>query len=222
MNKVKITGVFMGVEFSHETHREKCYTGFISTRRNSGIEDMIPITISERLLSEVVETGQRMTIEGEFRSYNKIIDNKNRLILSVFVKAISEPESQEDEDEVELQGFICKIQGLRTTPNGKKIADFTLAVNRVTGRSDYIPCIVWGDKAQYLSTFPIGTEINLLGRIQSREYNKMTSDGVKTKVAYELSVSELGKVEPDTVDLDEEAFDCSDLFSDIDNDDDNK
>lgn len=215
MNKVKLTGVFMGVEFSHETHREKFYTGYINTKRKSGVEDLIPITISERLLKEVADKGQKCTIEGEFRSYNKMVDGHNRCILSVFVKNIFEDEG-DDENIIELEGFICKTSKMRLTPQNRRITDIIVAVNRRSGKSDYLPCIIWGDKASYVETFPVGTEVSLLGRIQSRQYDKVTDNGIEKRVAYEISVSEIcRKMNEDDYDELFSTIETEDLFADV-------
>ena len=215
MNKVKLTGVFMGVDFSHESHKEKFYTGYVGCKRNSGVDDIIPITISERLLNDQLTKGQRISLEGEFRSYNKYVDGKNRCILSVFVRSISDP-AEQDFNQIELEGYICKNSECRTTPQNRRITDVIVAVNRLTKKSDYIPCIVWNDKAEYVSTFPTGTEVSILGRIQSRNYDKKTSDGhIETRTAYEVSISEIGKIDPICDDVDFNDDDFSDIFEDL-------
>lgn len=213
MNKVKLTGVLMGLDFSHESHKEKFYTGYIATKRTSGIDDVVPVTISERILDNNVINSQRISIEGEFRSYNKFVDGKSRCVLSVFVKSFSEP-TEKDENIIELQGFICKNSECRVTPQNRRITDIIVAVNRLTKKSDYIPCIVWNDKAEYVSKFDVGTEVSVVGRVQSREYNKVISDGsIQKRIAYEVSISEIGKVEPDELEELEDFEDLDDLFS---------
>lgn len=213
MNKVKLTGVLMGLEFSHESHKEKFYTGYVAVKRNSGIEDIVPVTISERLLEASLNNSQRISVEGEFRSYNKFIDGKSRCILSVFVKYINEP-TEKDENIIELEGFVCKNSEYRITPQNRKITDLIIAVNRLTRKSDYIPCIVWNDKAEYVSKFDVGTEVSIVGRIQSREYNKVLSDGsIQKRTAYEVSISEIGRV--DHTDDFDPFEDVDDLFSDL-------
>lgn len=208
MNKVKLTGVLMGLEFSHESHKEKFYTGYVAVKRNSGIEDTVPVTISERLLETSLNNSQRISVEGEFRSYNKFIDGKSRCILSVFVKYINEP-TENDENIIELEGFVCKNSEYRITPQNRKITDLIIAVNRLTRKSDYIPCIVWNDKAEYVSKFDVGTEVSIVGRIQSREYKKVLSDGsIQKRTAYEVSISEIGRVDH---------TDDFDPFEDVDN-----
>ena len=57
--------------FSHEIYGEKFYIFDLSVPRLSGNADIIPITISERLLlEEDLSIGKNIIIEGQFRSYN--------------------------------------------------------------------------------------------------------------------------------------------------------
>ena len=70
-----------------------------------------------------------------------------------------------------------------------------LAVNRSYGKSDYIPCITWGRTARYAANLKIGDRVQLVGRFQSRAYQKQLPDGTAlNKVAYEVSVSRLSTV----------------------------
>ena len=188
--------------FSHEIYGEKFYSFDLSVPRLSGNDDIIPITISERLLvEEDLEIGKKVVIEGQFRSYNSYENERNRLVLTVFAKEIKFAENQEEEievskenstNEVILNGFICKKPIYRQTPFGREISDLLLAVNRAYNKSDYIPCIAWGRNARFCQNIPVGTEVKILGRVQSRKYEKKYEDGkVETKIAYEVSVSSL-------------------------------
>jgi len=189
-------------EYSHEIYGEKFYIFNLSVPRLSGNADDIPITISERLfLDEDLITGKNVIIDGQFRSYNSYENGKNRLVLTVFAKEIKFLEEQEEEfrptkdntsNEVVLNGFICKKPIYRKTPFGREIADILLAVNRAYNKSDYIPCIAWGRNAKFCENVPVGTEVNIIGRIQSRIYEKKFEDGTSiTKIAYEVSVASL-------------------------------
>lgn len=194
--------------FSHEIYGEKFYSFDLSVPRLSGNDDIIPITISERLLiSDDLEIGKKVIIEGQFRSYNSYVNEKNRLVLTVFAKEIKFSENQEEEievskenstNEVVLNGFICKKPIYRQTPFGREISDLLLAVNRAYNKSDYIPCIAWGRNARFCENIPVGTEVKVLGRVQSRKYEKKYEDGTsEVKVAYEVSVSSLEVVNND-------------------------
>lgn len=188
--------------FSHEIYGEKFYLFDLSVPRLSGNADNIPITISERLLlEEDLEIGKNIIIEGQFRSYNSFENEKNRLVLTVFAKEIKFAENQEEEfkptkentsNEVILDGFICKKPIYRKTPFGREIADVLLAVNRAYNKSDYIPCIAWGRNARFCENIPVGTEVRIVGRVQSRQYEKKYEDGTsEMKIAYEVSVASL-------------------------------
>lgn len=188
--------------FSHEIYGEKFYIFDLSVPRLSGNADMIPVTISERLLTmKDIAIGSKLEIDGQFRSYNSYDQEKNRLILTVFAKDINFLENQEDEvevsseiisNEVTLDGYICKKPIYRKTPFGREIADILLAVNRAYNKSDYIPCIAWGRNARFSENIPVGTEVRIIGRVQSRQYEKKYEDGTsEVKIAYEVSVASL-------------------------------
>lgn len=196
-------------KFSHEIYGEKFYTFDLSVPRLSGNADMIPITISERLFKDdEIKVGTKVRVKGQFRSYNSYENEKNRLILTVFTKDIEILENQEAEiiaskdfisNEVELVGYICKPPIYRQTPFGREIADILLAVNRAYNKSDYIPCIAWGRNAKFCETVAVGTEIKIVGRVQSRQYEKKHEDGtIENRVAYEVSVATLEVINKET------------------------
>lgn len=208
----KITGE---KKFSHEIYGEKFYSFGLSVPRLSGNSDVIPVTISERLFREdelVLE--KKVKITGQFRSYNSYENERNRLILTVFAKDIEFLANQEEEvvaskdlvsNEVVLIGYICKTPIYRQTPFGREIADVLLAVNRAYNKSDYIPCITWGRNARYCSKMGVGTEVKVVGRIQSRSYEKKYEDGTtEQKVAYEVSISNLEVLEEKLIENSEE------------------
>ena len=131
---------------------------------------------------------------------------KETNVLIVFAKDVIEvEENEEDSDivkkesitnEVVLIGFICKKPIYRQTPFGREIADILLAVNRAYNKSDYIPCIAWGRNARFSQNLEVGTKVKVVGRVQSREYEKKYEDGTsEVKVAYEVSIGSLEIVE---------------------------
>ena len=198
-NQVTIMGkVATEFSFSHEVFGEGFYMVEVEVKRLSNSEDRIPLMISERLIDVTQDyTGEYIMVHGQFRSYNRHEEQKNRLVLSVFVREISFMEEEPDgtkTNSIWLDGYICKEPIYRKTPLGREIADLLLAVNRPYGKSDYIPCICWGRNARYASGFEVGEHVQLLGRIQSREYVKRISDTeTERRVAYEVSVSKLEK-----------------------------
>ena len=186
--------------FSHEVFGEGFYMLEISVRRLSNSYDVIPLMISERLIDVTQDyRGETIAVSGQFRSYNRHEEKKNRLVLSVFVRELEfaeeEPESSRT-NQIFLEGYICKMPVYRKTPLGREIADLLVAVNRPYGKSDYIPCICWGRNARYASGFEVGAHIQLWGRIQSREYTKKISEEeIERRIAYEVSVSMLEFIE---------------------------
>ena len=184
-------------KYSHEIYWEKFYIFNLEVVRLSSTVDIIPITISERLLTGInLEMGKSLKIEGQFRSYNNYENEKNKLILTVFAKEIAEANLEENKEEVsnevKLVGYICKKPIYRQTPFGREIADILLAVNRAYNKSDYIPCIAWGRNARFCENMEVGTEVRLTGRVQSRIYEKKHEDGtVEERVAYEVSIASL-------------------------------
>ena len=202
-NHLRLVGkVTSEKRFSHEIYGEKFYIFDLSVPRLSGNADIIPVTISERLLTiQDVTIGANLQIDGQFRSYNSYDNEKNRLILTVFVKDIQFlEESEENEEtrkenvsnEVILDGYICKKPIYRKTPFGREISDILLAVNRAYNKSDYIPCIAWGRNAKYVSELSVGTKVNIVGRIQSREYQKHLDTGETiSRIAYEVSINKI-------------------------------
>ena len=196
-NQVTIMGVVAsGFTYSHEVFGEGFYMADVLVKRLSNSNDRIPLMISERLIDVTQDyTGEAIEVSGQFRSYNRHEEQKNRLVLSVFVREVEFIDEELDgakTNHILLEGYICKKPVYRKTPLGREIADLLLAVNRPYGKSDYIPCICWGRNARYASGFEVGEHVQILGRIQSRDYVKKISETeTQTRTAYEVSVSKL-------------------------------
>ncbi len=196
-NQVSIVGeIVSDFHFSHEVYGEGFYVVDVSVNRLSNIMDYIPVMISERLIDvEGDYIGQYLAVSGQFRSFNRHEEKKNRLVLSVFareVEFVDGPEENVKSNQIFLDGFICKEPIYRKTPLGREIADLLIAVNRSYGKSDYIPCICWGRNARFASNFDVGGHVQVWGRIQSREYvKKLSEEETEKRVAYEVSVSKV-------------------------------
>ncbi len=193
-NNCVITGeVCSELALSHKSYGEGFYTLYIKVKRLSGYCDIIPVTLSERLMVDIeFKASTKLQVTGQLRTYNKVEDNKNRLIISVFAREIQEIEDDKlikNPNKIYLEGYVCKKPIYRLTPLGREICDIMLAVNRAYNKSDYIPCIAWGRNAKYSQALDIGAHIKIWGRIQSREYKKKFEyDIVETKTAFEVSV----------------------------------
>ena len=200
-NSIHLRGhVCQPLQFGHELFGEQFFVTTLRVPRLSGAEDFLPVTLSERLLiDEPIAAGSILCLDGQLRSYNKVVEGSGRLLITAFAQRLLPEEDEENPNRVQLTGALCKAPSYRTTPFGREIADLMLAVNRSYGKSDYIPCITWGRTARYAANLKIGDKVQLVGRFQSRNYQKQLPDGtILNKVAYEVSVSRLSamKEEP--------------------------
>lgn len=194
-NFVRLEGVMKEAPvYSHTLHGEAFYTFPIQVNRLSPTKDVLNVTISERQLLPAAEAKEAFVrISGELRTYNKMVQGRNRLILTVFAKTMEEPRDRAEEPNfVHLKGFICKEPIYRKTPFGREITDLLLAVNRNFNKSDYIPVLTWGEDAQRTSAYGVGERVDIIGRLQSRTYTKVLESGAtEERVAFEVSASEL-------------------------------
>ncbi len=196
-NQVSIVGeIVSDFRFSHEIYGEGFYMVEVAVNRLSNFRDYIPLMISERLIDVNADyKGQIIYVMGQFRSFNRHEEKKNRVVLYVFAREVEFAEETTDEvksNQIFLDGYICKEPIYRKTPLGREIADLLIAVNRSYGKSDYIPCICWSRNARFASGFEVGNHIQLCGCIQSRKYNKKISETeVEIRTAYEVSVSKM-------------------------------
>lgn len=206
-NKVYVCGkIVSDATFSHEVFGEGFYEFFVEVSRLSGQADVLPVTISERLMGGGLNKGDEICALGQFRSYNKLEGGKSRLMLTVFIRELLDYCPSKNPNSIVLAGYICKPPVYRTTPFNREIADLLIAVNRSYNKSDYIPAIAWGRNARFARGLSVGDKIALSGRIQSREYQKKQPDeSFLTMTAYEVSVSKLAAFEDDCdFDIDEE------------------
>ena len=203
-NRVSIIGeVVSEFTFSHEVFGEGFYIVNVSVNRLSDMVDIIPLMISERLIDVTKDyRGQKIEVQGQFRSYNRHEGTRNKLVLSIFVRELAFveeediPEEQSKSNQIYLDGYVCKPPIYRKTPLGREIADILIAVNRPYVKSDYIPCIAWGRTARFASGIQVGGHLKISGRVQSREYTKKIDENeVEKRVAYEVSVSKIDLVE---------------------------
>lgn len=196
-NQVTVMGTIVSdFEFSHQIFGEGFYMVDIMVDRLSDSADLIPLMVSERLIDVTADyKGYHIAVTGQFRSYNRHEEHKNKLVLSVFAREVSfltEIEESAKTNQIYLDGYICKPPIYRKTPLGREIADILLAVNRPYGKSDYIPCICWGRNARFASSFQVGARCAIWGRIQSREYvKKIGENEMEKRIAFEVSVSKL-------------------------------
>ena len=206
-NRVYIYGeIVSDAQFSHEVYGEGFYEFFVKVMRLSGQADILPVTVSERIMTEDIKCGGYICALGQFRSYNKLEGGKSRLMLTVFVRELLDTQPDKNPNSIVLSGYICKPPVYRTTPFNREIADLLIAVNRSYNKSDYIPAIAWGRNARFVRNLEVGDKVALSGRIQSREYQKKQPDeSFVSMTAYEVSISKLAAFDDDSeFDIDEE------------------
>ena len=193
-NKAVIAGTVVSEPACYDCCGESFYSFNMAGKRDSGVEDVLPVNISQ-LLTEKITIGEKLHLEGQIRTYNKSINSKNKLVIVFFAQEIKD--YQIETNQIELTGYFCKKPAHRTTPLGRDICDVLLAVNRERGKSDYIPCIIWGRTAAHIGTLDTGVKVSVKGRFQSREYEKKSSDNTGTykMTAYEVSVNRIAETE---------------------------
>lgn len=203
-NKIELCGVIASTpELNHKNYGENFYGFRLSCSRKSTEKDMLPIIVSDRLVEiKDLQVGKKISVRGQVRTFNKhISDDKRKLLIMVFARDVREVEEESESapefnNNVKLSGYICKPPVYRVTPKGREIADVLIAVNRMYGKADYIPCITWARNARYAGNLDVGTRIDVEGRLQSREYTKKLDDGTEEiRTAYEISVSRIEESE---------------------------
>ena len=216
-NQAVVAGeIISDFEFSHEVFGEGFYFVKLKVSRLSHSSDIIPLLVSERLIDvSQSHIGQFLEARGQFRSYNKHENNRNHLVLSLFVRELELIDSVENRkpNMIFLDGYICKepVYKQGGVRRGREIADVLLAVNRAYGKSDYIPCICWGRNARYAGNLSVGSRIQLWGRIQSREYQKRVGENnVVSRVAYEISVNKMEYID-DGINLERKVADSGNI-----------
>ncbi len=174
--------------FSHQSREERFFRFSLDVSHLSGTVDTIQVIARSGLL-EALEPGggSKLCVSGELRSFNNKSGVGPRLVITVFARELWFDDG-EDENVIELRGALCKPPNLRVTPLGREICDLMLAVRRRYGRSDYLPCIAWGNCARAAARWDVGAAVWLTGRIQSRAYLKTENGETIEKTAYEVSV----------------------------------
>ena len=197
MNIVEVVGrMHSDLVVHHTIDGENFLNGTIAVQRASGTVDYLPITIPEKVLHQNgmprTLTGHTIRLTGEIRSYNRVINGKNKLVTPLYVHHVAYSSDLDDTNRVELYGAICRPPVYRHTPFGRVICDVLLAVNRGYGKSAYIPCVVWGKNARTVRNMRVGDKLKLIGRFQSRAYVKVLEDGsAEERTAYEVSAKEI-------------------------------
>jgi hypothetical protein len=195
MLNITVCGKIDTPGFSHTFKDINFYTAKISVSRTSGTVDILPVIMAENLFKyhrDYYWDGETIGVRGYFRSRNEEGEEKPKLQVYIYVKEFFTPKPEDScVNLVSGQVAICRPPLFRLTPFGREITDVLFASNREnSSRSDYIPSVAWGSNAKHISELPVGMEMDVKGRLQSRNYYKRLPDGSEEKrVAYELSIS---------------------------------
>lgn len=213
--------------FNHICRGTKMYSSSIIVRRDSGVEDVLPIMVPKQVVREFKRTikkpvGAVVEIKGRLSSFNEKLSDRVKLRIFIKVKTMTlMAKETKHVNEISLKGYICKEVNYRKTPGRtdekgnvikkpSRITDILLAVNnKQLNASYYIPCIAWNKEADHASYLKVSDKIAVKGRMQSREYRKeifiqpdedkkVNNDRqFETRVAYELSINTLTEVMDD-------------------------
>lgn len=194
-NQIFLRGAAAGEAlFSHESHSQRFYRFPLAVCRLSQRRDQLWVLATRDQLAPLGSLpGRPVEVEGELRSFNNRSGQGSRLVISVLARTLSprQPGDGEDRNLVRLSGVLCKPPVVRRTPLGRCICDVMLAVNRRYGRADYLPCIAWGQVAAQVGALGVGDRLDLEGRFQSREYNKVAEGCTQVRTAFEVSIMQL-------------------------------
>ena len=90
-NVVSVAGRLHSLSLSHKIYGEAFYTFYLECTRLSEQTDVLPVTISERLLCRhPLCEGMSIGVKGQLRSYNKLEGGRVRLCLTIFARDIEE------------------------------------------------------------------------------------------------------------------------------------
>ena len=187
-NQITLRGTLLSLpHYSHENHGRKFCRFTLEVPRLSGTVDLLPIVADEALLKNIDPTGgEKITVVGQIRSHNIRTNGIRHLLIFVFAYSVI-AEDGEPINECIIEGPLCKEPTYRRTPLGREICDVMLAIPRAFRRADYLPCILWGRVAQDVSQCHTRDCIRIFGRLQSRNYTKLTEEGAIERTAYEVS-----------------------------------
>ena len=187
-NQIILRGSLLSLpRLSHENHGKKFYRFTLEVPRLSGATDLLPVVAEESLVQNLdPSAGEMVTVRGQIRSHNIRSGGVRHLMIFVFAVSL-EAEDGEPINLCTLEGPLCREPVYRRTPLGREICDMMLCVPRAFHRADYLPCILWGRTAQAGASCHVRDLVRIQGRLQSRNYTKLTEEGAEERTAYEIS-----------------------------------
>ena len=177
------------------------YMAKLETVRPSGVPDEATVVFAEDVpyracngiefdvMQEFVE-GSRLLLTGKVQTLKDF--QSGRLLVYILADFVAVSEKAVEQDEAAVRGVIANKPTYRETPRGKRITDITVKVrNELTGGNCFLPCICWQEQADEAAQWQQGDTVELLGRYQSRQYEKVLDAATgerEQRTAYEVSV----------------------------------
>lgn len=195
VNVAVISGIILQPPvYSHRMYSELFYSMNVEVRRLSGSADVIPVTLSEKLMTGIhLDAGSSVYVTGQVRSHILHVNHVRHKYVAIFALKIetdSKALPYTTNNRISLYGKISNIPALRITPRGRTVADIELAVQRYYHKMDFIPLVIWSRNALALSGQPAGLWLAVRGRIQSRSFIRRLEDGTfENGRSIEVSVS---------------------------------
>ena len=126
-NRIALTGALDTLpEYSHTNHDRKFYRLMLAVERLSGAVDLLPVLAAEDVLEQAdLFCGERIAVTGQLRSFNNRAPEGRRLIISVYAETFTTTDAPA-QNEVCLEGAVCKPPVYRRTPLGREICDVML------------------------------------------------------------------------------------------------
>ncbi len=79
-----------------------------------------------------------------------------------------------------LSGGLVRVE-MKTTPTGKKVANFSLAIGLNQDEPKYANCVAWQKLADCICSYDKGDVVTVIGTIATRSY--LNKDGEEKKVS---------------------------------------
>lgn len=191
------------------------YVAKINTPRKSGTLDEVVVAFSTSA-AYAAATGVEFDIMREFLTGSRIMAQgkvqtiKNyesgKVLVFILAEYVAIAPKAMLQDDVAICGVIANKPAVRVTPKGKRITDIFVKIeSELKGGSCFVPCICWQEQADEVAGWQQGDTVELLGRYQSRSYEKTTEviyannqpaeKKTETRTAYEVSVRQIRRKE---------------------------
>lgn len=195
MNNIAVQGYIRDIEFSHDVGNIDYSKASVICPGVNGKEDDL-FHIQFKTYSNRYKNGDYISFRGNLRSYSqKQSKDKSSVLIYIFTY-FDLPDLPMNT--LQIDGRICKIQGLRENYGGKKYIHFILANNILKGNkkiNSYIPCTAYGELAEQISQYNINDKVFIEGEFHSHTYKEKLTKEIR--LAHEVIVKTITPVQED-------------------------